>query len=88
MKLREMYDAVHIPEPMGIAATHALSEGITLSKKPMVDISELAIGFFKDKMGDRHAPLLLSVFCIIFTQVLFDPNVGCVTMSKYKGEKK
>jgi len=88
MKLKEMYNAVHIPELMGVAAARALSEGIMLSKKPMADISKLAIEFFKDKIDDRHAPLLLSVFCMIFIQVLYDPTVGCVTISKIKKEEK
>ena len=87
MKLREMYNYLRIPAPLGEAAAASLIRGIKLSKKPIPSFSELAVKFFKDKMDDKHTPLLLSVFCMIFIQVLYDPTVGCVTISKTKKEE-
>jgi hypothetical protein len=87
MKLREMYNAIHVPLPMGTAAASALDKSIRASKKPMPQFSQNAVNFFKDKIDDKHAPILLSVFCMLFYQVLFDPRVGCVTMTNIKKEE-
>ena len=81
MKLSEMFNYIHVPEPMGNAATHALAKNIKMSQKPMSEFATQFIGFIKDKIDDKHTPLLLSVFCLLFNQVLFDPTVGCVVMS-------
>lgn len=83
-KCEEMFKELHIDMQTGNSAIRALSTEMKRSLKPMGGLADRAIEFFKDKMDDEHTPILFAVFGLLFSRILFDPTVGCVTMSKIK----
>lgn len=87
-KCEEMFGILHINKDVGNSAIRALSREMKTSLKPMGGLADRAIEFFKGKMDDKHTPILFAVFSLLFARILFDPTVGCVTMTKYKGDDK
>jgi len=83
-KANEMFDQLHIDRKMGVEATHTLAVEMARTQKPMGLLGDRAVEFFKGKMGDKHTPILLSIYCLVFSKTLLDPSVGVITMTEYK----
>lgn len=83
-KCEEMFGELHIDMDVGRSAIRALSTEMKRTLKPMGGLADRAIEFFKDKMDDEHTSILFAVFGLLFSRILFDPTVGCVTMTKIK----
>ena len=87
VKCEEMFGILGIDMGVGRSAINALSKEMKVSLKPMGGLADKAIEFFKDKMDDRHTPILFAVFSLLFSRILFDPTVSCITITERKGDK-
>jgi len=83
-KTLDMFDQLCVDREMGMDAVHVLSIEMGKTKKPMFMLSAKALKFFKSKAGDEHITILFSIFCILFSRILLDANVGVVTITKNK----
>jgi len=90
MKLQEMYKYIHVDKSIGDMTASKLKKGILDSKKPIIRFSQVGVDYFKGMINDIHAPVLLSIFSLLFEQILLDQHVGCIGMNsiKEKEEKK
>ena len=89
IKCEEMFRAICINKDIGNSAVTALGSEMKKTLKPMTALADRAVEYFKDRMDDKHTPIMFAVFSLIFSRVLFDPTVGCVTMTETKkGEDK
>jgi len=79
-----MFNQLHVDERMGSEVVHTLSSMMAETKKPVFLLSNRAVEFFKGKMGDKYTPILLSVYCLLFSRILLDPNIGVITMTEDK----
>lgn len=88
-KAREMFRALQINEDIGNSAVRELTIQMERTQLPMGGLADKAVEYFKDKMDDAHIGILLAVFSLIFSRILFDPAIGCITMDKIKkGDEK
>lgn len=83
-KACDMFDQLHIDRKMGQEVVHTLTTKMAKTQKPMPLLGNRAVEFFKGKMGDKHTPILLSVYCLLFSRILLDPGIGVVTMTEDK----
>ena len=83
-KAIEMFDQLHIGRRMGGEIVHTLIVMLDKTKKPMILLSNEAIKFFKGKTEDKYTPILLSIYCLLFSRILLDSNIGVVTMTEDK----
>ena len=83
-KANDMFDFLHISREMGAKMAHVLTTEMAKTKKPMALLGDRGVEFFKGKMGDKHTPILLSIYCLIFSDTLLNPTIGVITMSNYK----
>ena len=89
IKCEEMFEILHINHDIGTSAINVLGSEMKKTLKPMTALAEGAVNYFKDRMDDKHTPIMFAVFSLIFSRLLFDPTIGCVTMTKIKkGEEK
>jgi len=86
-KANDMFDFLHVGNNLGSKMAHVLITEMSRTKKPMALLGDRGVEFFKGKMGDKHTPILLSIYCLIFSNILLDPTIGAITMSKYKENK-
>lgn len=84
-KCEEMFEKLHITMNIGNSAIMALTKEMKSSSKPMGALADNAVEYFKDKMEDEHTAILLAVFSLVFSRTLFDPSIGCLTMTEKKG---
>jgi len=86
IKCEEMFEILHINHDIGTSAINVLGSEMKKTLKPMTALAEGAVNYFKDRMDDKHTPIMFAVFSLIFSRLLFDPTIGCVTMTKIKKE--
>lgn len=87
-KAREMFGALRVNEEIGNSAVRELTIRMKNTQLPMGGLADRAVEYFKDKMDDEHIGILFAVFSLIFSRILFDPSIGCITMDKMKkGDK-
>ena len=87
-KCERMFTVLHIQPQIGENALRKLVEYTAKTKLPMPALSEQGLKFFVSMAKDKHASLLLAVFCLVYSRILLDPTIGCVTMSEKEGDDK
>jgi len=84
-KCENMFNTLHISKDVGEGAMRQILQHTARSKFPMPALAEKGLKFFANKAKDEHGSLLLAIFCMVYSRILLDPNIGCVTMSEKKG---
>jgi len=87
-KCDNMFRVLHIQPQIGEDALRKLVEYTQRSKLPMPALAEKGLKFFVGIAKDEHASLLLAIFCLVYSRVLLDPTIGCITVTTTITKKK
>ena len=83
-EVMDMFDQLQVDRRIGGKIVHVLVDLLDETKKPMNLLSYKAVEFFKGKTEDKYTPILLSIYCLLFSRILLDSNIGVVTMTEDK----
>ena len=83
-----MFRTLHIQPQIGENALRQLVERTAKTQLPMPSLAEQGLKFFVSMEKDKHASLLLAIFCLVYSRILLDPTIGSITMTEKKGDVK
>jgi len=84
-KCENMFKELHISQPIGEGAIAQIVKHTARNRFPMAAIAEKGLKFLTSKKKDKHSSLLLAIFCMVYSRILLDPTIGCVTVDEKKG---